>query len=239
MDDIIYLNMLKMERTHWWYKGRREIIGKMLTPFLPNYSKILDAGCGAGGNMEFMGKYGSVVGIDISKEMIEHCCMRGLSATCGSIENTPFADGDFDVILCLDVLEHLPDEELVLRELKRVVRSGGIMVFSVPAFDWLWGTHDDQNNHFRRYNYRQVVRILKKADLTILRSTYFNFFLLPFIWCVRRLSADRLIVRQTDLELGAGCCNHILYKLLKLEGLLLNFTNLPVGVSQIVICRKK
>lgn len=237
MEDIIYLNMVEMERSHWWFKGRREIIGKVLTPFLKPNIRMLDAGCGAGGNMEFMGKYGTVFGIDISKEMVEYCRTVGLKVSHGSVCNIPFEDGDFDVVLCLDVLEHIADEQVVVKELKRVVKPGGILIFSVPAFTWLWGKHDVQNNHFRRYNFNQLESLLKKSGLYVERSTYFNCFLLPAVWFFRRMLPKKSL--ETDFEIGSGSLNQLLLSVLKLESFLLGFCNLPIGVSQVIISRKK
>ncbi len=74
-----------------------------------------------------MSKYGSVVGVDISGEMVEHCRNIGLNALHESVLCSPFEDRSFDLVLCLDVLEHLPEEKPVLEELKRVVRPGGII----------------------------------------------------------------------------------------------------------------
>ncbi|RYD03376.1 hypothetical protein N752_20180 [Desulforamulus aquiferis] len=173
--------MVQMERNHWWYKGRREIITKLLAPYLSSDLHILDAGCGAGGTMEAMSKYGSVLGIDISDEMVEHCQKVGLPASCHSIMELPFKNDTFDIILCLDVLEHLPDEIKALEELKRVVRPGGVIAISVPAFSWLWGKHDDLNEHFRRYNYGMLEKVVQKVGLSIERTTYFNFLLLPAV----------------------------------------------------------
>jgi SAM-dependent methyltransferase len=239
MNNIIYLNMVEMERNHWWYKGRREIIGKLLTPFLKSDMQMLDAGCGAGGTMEYMTKYGSIVGTDISDEMVEHCRKLGLSAYCENIINLSFEDEMFDLVLCLDVLEHLPEEMTALEELKRVIRPGGLLVLSVPAYRSLWGKHDELNNHYRRYNFGELLDIIKKADLTLERSTYFNFFLLPTVWLIRRFGGKLPFLNSdTDFNYGAGRLNGLLYRILKLELYILNYINLPTGVSQVVIARK-
>ncbi|GAB6182253.1 class I SAM-dependent methyltransferase [Desulfotomaculum defluvii] len=238
MDDQIYLKMVTMEQNHWWYKGRREIIGKLLLPFLTRQSNILDAGCGAGGTMEYMSKYGSVVGVDISQEMVEHCRNIGLAAYCESIDNLPFENQSFDLVLCLDVLEHLPNEQSALKELIRVVRPGGILTFSVPAFSWLWGKHDDLNNHYRRYNRGELIKLIEMFDLTIERITYFNLFLLPPIWFIRKMSKQSF-QKRTDFEFGTGIINQILLSVLRIEKSLLKVVNIPIGVSQIVVVRKK
>lgn len=240
MDKIIYLNMVEMERNHWWYKGRREIIGKIIQPFLHSNMKILDAGCGAGGTMEYMSEYGSMLGVDISKEMVEHCRNIGLNALCESIHCLPFQDHTFDLVLCLDVLEHLQDEKQVLEELNRVVKPGGILVFSVPAFSWLWGKHDELNDHYRRYNFGELKDVIERSNLRPERSTYFNFFLLPTVWVVRKVGKKipRFAQKGTDFQFGSGVLNQLLFSILKLEQLLLQYCDLPIGVSQVIVARK-
>ncbi|WP_003545109.1 methyltransferase domain-containing protein [Desulfotomaculum nigrificans] len=240
MEKVIYLKMVQMERNHWWYKGRREFISKLIRPYLRPNLHILDAGCGAGGTMEYMARYGSVVGIDISEEMVEYCRKEGLSAYHGSVTKLPFANGLFDLVLCLDVLEHLPMDQIAVEELKRVIRPGGLLVISVPSFSWLWGRHDELNQHCRRYNFGELIKLVQLAGLSVERSTYFNFFLLPPIWLARKLG--RLLPMgpgQTDLNFGTVRLNTLLYSILKLEAELLGKFNLPIGVSQVVLARKK
>lgn len=238
MDNLIYLKMVSMEQNHWWYKGRREIIGKLALPFLKSKIKMLDAGCGAGGTMEYMSEYGSIIGVDISREMVEHCRNIGLSAYCESLDHLPFADHAFDLVFCLDVLEHLSDERPALKELVRVVRPGGILIFTVPAFSWLWGNHDDLNNHYRRYNRGDFSKLIRAFELSIERTTYFNFFLLPPIWFIRKISKYPLFQKETDFEFGTGVVNKLLLTLLRMEGALIRVMNIPIGVSQVMVVRK-
>lgn len=238
MEDIIYLKMVEMECNHWWYKGRREIIGKLTRSYMTTPLKILDAGCGAGGTMEYLARYGSVQGIDISSQMVEHCRKTGMSAVCASVSELPFGDEEFDMVFCLDVLEHLPDEKTALKELIRVVRPGGVLVFTVPALTKLWGQHDILNNHYRRYNFGDLQKLLTDVNLSIERVTYFNFFLLLPIWLIRKIVRQNNATK-TDFQLGTKSLNGFFYLVLKLENLLLGYINLPVGVSQVVIARKK
>ncbi|GAB6157067.1 class I SAM-dependent methyltransferase [Desulfotomaculum varum] len=241
MNQVIYLNMIEKEKSHWWYKGRREIIEQVIQPYLQPAMKILDAGCGAGGNMEYMLKYGSVVGVDIAPEMVQHCRKMGLSAFCESITALPFTDHSFDLVICLDVLEHLADERAALAELSRVVRPGGVVVISVPAFSWLWGEHDNLNNHYRRYDYGQLNKLVTEFPFSIERTTYFNFLLLPMVWAVRQFKniLPDCLNKKTDLDWGSGRFNRLFYRVLKIEQIILGFGNLPVGVSQLLVARKK
>lgn len=189
--------------------------------------------------MELMSKYGYVVGVDISKEMVENCQNMGLPANCNSITELPFENDSFDLILCLDVLEHLENDLAALEELKRVLRPGGLIILSVPAFSWLWGKHDELNEHCRRYDYGMLKDVVIKAGLSVERSTYFNFILLPAIGMVRKIG--NLFPRnnlKTDFQFGSGLMNTLLYSILKLESKMLGRINIPVGVSQVVLARK-
>ncbi|AEG61042.1 class I SAM-dependent methyltransferase [Desulforamulus ruminis] len=240
MEEIVYLNMVKMECNHWWYKGRREIISKLLNLYLSPDMKILDAGCGAGGNMVFLEKYGSVMGIDISPEMVEHCKKIGLMARRESVTRLSFEDQSFDLVLCLDVLEHLENDQKALEELKRVLRPGGLLLITVPSFSWLWGRHDELNQHYRRYDSGELQQILQSAGFQVERSTYFNFFLLPPVWLVRKLG--RMLPAfggKTDFQFGCGRLNLFFYAVMKLEAVLMDYVNLPIGVSQLILARKK
>lgn len=239
MENIIYLNMVEKELNHWWFKGRREIITKFLSPYLSNNMEILDAGCGAGGTMEVMTKYGMVTGVDTSEEMIDYCQKKGLNANCHSILDLPFDDSTFDLVLCLDVIEHLPDEEPAILELMRVLKPGGLLLLSVPSFGWLWGRHDELNNHYRRYNYGVLSRTVQKAGFKEERSTYFNFFLLPAVFLIRKIS--KLLPVQsnnTDFQFGTGLLGSLLYLTLKIESCYLRYMRFPIGVSQLMLVRK-
>src|SRR5207249_2273884 len=110
--------------------------------------ELLDAGCGSGRMMEELGPLANVSGLDSDQHAVDLARSRGCSrVTLGRVEDMPYEAGSFDVVVCLDVLEHTPDDVRSLAELRRVTRPGGHLVVTVPAYESLWSGHDVVNRH--------------------------------------------------------------------------------------------
>src|SRR5690242_1717369 len=154
MDERFHSYQQTVEDWHWWYRVRRDILAAYLAPLGldPARATLLDIGCGTGGNSLAMAPFGRVVGLDVSPEAFRQQPPRpyGGRVVAGA-ERLPFADGAFDVVCALDVIEHLDDDVGCVREIRRVLRPGGHAVFFVPAFRALWGYNDDFSHHKRRY----------------------------------------------------------------------------------------
>src|ERR1700730_8400269 len=102
--------------------------------------------------LSHLASYGKAKGIDVDEEAVGYCRKRGLlDVYQGGAESLPFEDGSFDLVTALDVLEHLDDDALALREIGRVLRPGGCLLMSVPAHKFMWGDQDEVNLHRRRY----------------------------------------------------------------------------------------
>jgi len=117
MDERLMNAMLELDDRHWWYRGRRRIIRAELDrlPLRPG-ARVLDAGCGSGRTMVDLRRYGEVVGIELSEDAAEIARERDCGeVVIGRIEQLPFEDGTFDLITCLDVIEHTPDDRAALR----------------------------------------------------------------------------------------------------------------------------
>src|SRR6185436_1739843 len=156
--------MVACEERHWWYRGRRSIVRAELDrlPHRPSL-RVLDAGCGSGRMMSELAKDGFVSGLDLSPQAVALArSRRHPSVTLGRVERMPYADHSFDVVTCLDVLEHTPDDGRSLAELRRVTRTGGHLVLTVPAYGFLWSNHDVVNGHYRRYT-RSSLRAAAEA----------------------------------------------------------------------------
>jgi SAM-dependent methyltransferase len=153
MDARLMQAMLDVDEHHWWYRGRRRIIDAELRRLpLPRPAEVLDAGCGSGRTLEELRPLGSVSGIELNPEAAEVARGRGnFDVRIGRLEELPWDAGTFDLITCLDVIEHTPDDRLTLRELRRVSKPGGWLLVTVPAYQALWSLHDEANHHFRRY----------------------------------------------------------------------------------------
>lgn len=201
MDPQLLTSFATVERTHWWFTARREILLAVTHRFVPPGGAILDVGCGTGYFIESVAERYEAWGVDPSATAVAMCRRRGLERVVeGSAYDLSAVNGRrFDAVTFLDVLEHLDDDARALREAVRVLRPGGVVIATVPAFMFLWSGHDVVNHHRRRYRLRQLGARFREAGLTVERLTYFNFFLFGLAG-VDRL-ADRLVPRRTSGQL--------------------------------------
>src|SRR3954449_934214 len=157
--------MLEIDERHWWWVGRRRILRDQIRRLaLPAGASLLDAGCGSGADLEMLSEFGAVSGIDLSEQAAAHARERGVGEVrVGPIEELPWAEASFDLVTCLDVLEHIRDDRGALRELRRVTRPSGRLVLTVPAYQVLWSAHDVDNGHCRRYGRRALREAAREA----------------------------------------------------------------------------
>jgi SAM-dependent methyltransferase len=203
---------------------------------------VLDAGCGSGRTLVELVDYGQVSGIELNDEAAELARDRGLGeVVVGRLEELPWDDGTFDLITCLDVIEHVPDDVRALRELLRVARPGGWLLVTVPAYQALWSLHDEANHHFRRYARTSLRGAALAAGWKVQRMSAFNSLLLAPAAAVR--VAQRRIGTHngytTDLDLGPAWLNDVLERPLALEaGWLARGRTLPMGLSLLALLRR-
>lgn len=142
MREIEYKLMYELEKSHWFFKARRKVLESFISLYvIRGEKKILDFGCGTGNIVEMLEAFGKVSGADSSNVAIEFCAKRRLSNIfLTKLEDRlPFADNGFDIICAFDVLEHIENDEDTLKELKRILKSGGKFFITVPAFSfWLF-----------------------------------------------------------------------------------------------------
>jgi SAM-dependent methyltransferase len=241
MEEHIYRQLYELEDTHWWFRGRRAVIWALLhRAQLPGSPRILDAGCGTGRNLVEFGVLGPASGADPSDTAVAFCRERGLDGVIESgIEELPFADGSFDLILATDVLEHIERDDRAARELLRVSAPDGRLLVTVPAYQWLWSQHDDTHHHMRRYTMPRLRSMLRAAGWEPVVETYFNSILLAPIALVRLLTRRREPSDgATDYELAAGPLNSVLEAPMRAEASLIRRGGrLPAGVSIGMVCR--
>lgn len=187
MNSAEHAAMLAHDEQHWWYRGRRRVLNEVLARIAPRSgSRLLDAGCGSGRELDELAAWGSVTGVDLCAESVASARARGhADVHCAAIERMPFPDERFDVVTCLDVIEHTPDDRATLTELRRVTRPGGLLVVTVPAYQSLWSAHDVVNRHFRRYRAASLREAAVESGWSVVRDTHFNAVLLPPAAAVR------------------------------------------------------
>jgi ubiquinone/menaquinone biosynthesis C-methylase UbiE len=202
---------------------------------------ILDAGCGTGLNLKYLQTRGDSVGLDISEDALGFSRVRGsTSLVCGSADRLPIKSKVFDLVLALDVIEHIEDDNSAIREFYRVLRPGGWLVVTVPAFMSLWSEHDQAVHHKRRYAMSEILKNLQSGGFKIEYASYWNFLLFMPVFGIRlikRFSRSES-KKQTDLIELPPLINGFLLGLLRLENRIIRQFNLPIGISIICVCKK-
>jgi SAM-dependent methyltransferase len=243
MDAALMQATLAVDEHHWWYRGRRRIIRAELDRLpLPAGARVLDAGCGSGRTLEELIAYGEVSGIELDDGAAELARARALGEVrVGRLEELPWDDGTFDLITCLDVVEHVPDDVVALTELYRVSRPGAWLLVTVPAYQALWSLHDEANHHFRRYSRRSLRRATTAAGWRLHRLSSFNSLLLAPAAAVR-VAQRRFGTHNgytNDLALGPAWLNDVLERPLALEASWLSRgRTLPLGLSLLAVLRR-
>jgi SAM-dependent methyltransferase len=241
MDQRLMKAMLEVDEHHWWYRGRRRIIRAELDRLaLPVGAAVLDAGCGSGRTLEELAPYGEVRGIELDPEAAEVARGRGYEVEIGRLEELPWGDDTFDLITCLDVIEHTPDDRATLRELRRVCQPGGWLLVTVPAYQALWSLHDDANHHYRRYSRSGLRFAAVAAGWLVQRMTSFNTVLLAPAAAVRVAQRRRRNdgTYTPELRLGPDWLNTALERPLQLEASWLRRGGtLPAGLSLLAVMR--
>jgi SAM-dependent methyltransferase len=232
--------MLSSDEEHWWYRGRRRVLRAELDrlPVAPD-PRLLDAGCGSGRTLDELATYGRVSGIDLSESAVETAWRRGHDDVhLAAVEEIPFPDTTFDVVTCLDVIEHTRDDRVSLAELLRVTRPGGLLLVTVPAYQALWSAHDTANLHYRRYDRSSLRRAAHAAGWHVVSDTYFNGLLLAPAAAVRFASRWRT-PSHSDLEVTPQALNGVLELPLRLESrFLATGSRLPAGLSLLMVLRR-
>jgi 2-polyprenyl-3-methyl-5-hydroxy-6-metoxy-1,4-benzoquinol methylase len=242
MDPEIYCQMREVEDTHWWFAARRSIITTVIATLdLPPESRILDVGSGTGGNLEMLSRFGAVTSIEEDEMAIALCATRNSASILkGRIpDDLTYFHEEFDLIILLDVLEHIEEELAALKSLVRLLTPNGVLVITVPAFPFLWSDHDEQHHHKRRYQYSTLKRVVQESGLSVFRMTYFNTWLFPIIAAVRlfrKLKPSR--VTGSDNIVPSPWVNTILKALFTSERHLVTRLRLPFGTSILAIAKK-
>jgi SAM-dependent methyltransferase len=234
-----------LEQWHWWFLGRKMILETILRREISSSPTrdILSVGCGPAEGLkwllQFAGKDGVVTGLDIDPAHGSGIPDR-IQFVAGTLEEVPFATASFDVVLALDVLEHIEGDLAALHEAIRLLNADGLLVITVPALPFLWGRQDIVSGHWRRYTRKSITSLLQRAGLTRYKISYFNTLLFPVvsvIRVVRRLlgTADR--ARSDFAGSRPGVLNNALRWLFSLERYLVFRIPMPIGISILATCR--
>jgi SAM-dependent methyltransferase len=240
VEQWVYRELYELEDRHWWFRNRRRLVWALLTRVgVPPSPRILDAGCGTGRNLVEFGPLGEAEGVDFSDDAVAFCHERGLRGVRNArVEELPFPDRRFDLILATDVIEHLDDDRRALSELRRVAAPAARLIITVPAYNWLWSRHDESHHHRRRYTLSRLRERVAAAGWEPRASSYYYTTLLPAVAAVR--TVRKLGARgngRSDLALTPARLNQVMELPGRVEATLIERGfPLPAGVSIGMAC---
>lgn len=241
MDRSVYERMAEIDGEHWWFVARRKIIDRLIRDRVapPPGARILEVGCGTGSNLALLKRFGTVDAIEPDDEARAFASERSGVAVKGGLlpDGVALNDRAYDMIVLLDVLEHIPDDAGTLRALAPKLKAGGKLLLTVPAMPSLWSAHDVAHHHQRRYTWAQLKRVLSDNGYRISHHSHFNSVLFPLIVAAR--AAGKLMRRDGgDDAMPPSALNRILEALFASERGWVSRLSVPFGVSLAVVAEQ-
>ena len=240
MDPQIYQTMMALEETHWWFVARRSILEQVIGKLsLPKSAEIFEVGCGTGGNLAMLADHGRVYAMELDETariFASNLKLGEVRAGCLP-DALPFPERQFDLIVLLDVLEHVEEDTASLQALAAKLKPSGWLLITVPAYAWLWSKQDVMLHHKRRYLLRNLHQIVSYAGYKVHFVSYFNFVLFPLI-AVIRLVQGLFGKGGNELTMPPKLINKMLILLFSAERHLLERLSLPFGVSIMLLAQK-
>ncbi len=251
MEDAVYQEFLALEANHWWFRGRRAIFTSLLDRFLGRDKggarKIMDLGCGVGGMLGPLTDFGQVIGTDVTLKGLQHCAQRNFPrlVACNGSEGC-FETESLDCITAFDALEHIEDDVAAMAEIYRMLKPGGLLIASGPAYQFLYAQQDRITHHFRRYTLGEMKRKTRSVGFDVLKASYINVFLFPVILpAVLGLKVLQKMRPTPDEKAGSNVgisiplwINNSLAHLFSFEARLLRIMSAPAGHSLVVVVKK-
>lgn len=223
----------------FWYKARRRMIAIILNKYKVRGKKVLEIGCGVGGQLQVLSSFNNdVFGSDINEEALAEATRIGFKVFQQDAEKDLKDEEKYDVICAFDVLEHLREDNLAIKNIHRALKKEGLFIFSVPAFQFLYGGHDVYMKHYRRYSKKDLQEKIIKNNFEILSFFYWNFFLFIPTFLSRVVFKKKTI--NSDVQKIPKILNFVLFFLLALESFLIKIgLRFPWGVSIFGVAKKR
>jgi len=242
MNIQLYRIFFEIQNKHWWFSSKRAIILETIARYtnLNPSSTILDIGCGSGLMLNALEGLGNTSGMDMSDDAIQFSqeIFRGGIRKGYLPDNVPFPENQFDLITALDVIEHIDDDVQSLKTIKELLTATGTAIIPVPAYMVLWSHFDEINEHKRRYTLTELKNKLEQAGFRIEKISYYNTFLFPIAYVVRKLNNFLGRNGVSDIEMPSDIMNNLLRRVFSSEKSLLRYCNFPFGVSVLAVVKK-
>lgn len=233
--------LFKVEKNYWWHIAKRDLIIKLLLKNFPPPATLIEGGIGGGYNLLAFKKLGyQTTGFDIIPESVDYCRNAGLSDTAvhDITKPWPVKNNSINVVILLDVLEHIEEPTTVLINAEKTLDKQGGIIFTVPAYTWLMGPWDKMLGHHRRYNMKDIKHQVQKAGLKIDRLSFWNSFSLPLALLLRVSQRMFNLSVKPEFPSVSQWTNSLLINCARIERLWLNHKNIPAGLSLFGVLKK-
>ena len=241
MDRQAYDRMRVLQADHWWFRGKRTILKGLIGALdLPKPAKVLEVGCGPGGNLPMLQAFGEVTGLEPDEDSRAFAqADTGVTVVGGLLpDGLPFAPESFDLIAAFDVIEHVDEDQASVTALAALLKPGGYMATTVPAHPWMWSAHDALHHHKRRYTLSPYRKLFETAGLEVVKASPFNTLLFPPIAAVRLIKSLLKAKGADDDAMPPRPINALLAGLFGAELGWLKHAPLPFGVSILLLARR-
>lgn len=227
MDYKDYVSGYKSQ--YFWFKAKKKLLHILLSKIpIHQNQNILDIGAGTGDDICILNKFGKVHVLDCNQMALDLIPNESIATkTVGDACNLPYKDNTFDIVVALDVLEHIEDDNQAITEIHRVLKSNGFFIFTVPAYQKLYSAHDKYLGHVRRYNKKLIKNRLSLFKKITLGS--WLFFLLPCAIIDRTLHKKQ---HHTLEEKTSRFVNNLFYFIMSIENFLIKHgIRFPCGLT--------
>lgn len=232
--------LIKYADKHWWNVSRDRIVESLLQQFVGQGKslRILEVGCGNGHLLAKFGPREQLFGFDKHNSGRK----KNFNFLVADIHDLPYKKNMFDVILAIDVIEHINEDRLIVGKIAELLKKDGVLCATVPAFMFLWSDLDMLAQHKRRYTKNRLEHIFQSNNLRILKISYMNFFLFIPIATTRLfqkiIKKIRPSYNSSSLTQPNACLNQVLKTVFCFESFFLKRFNFPVGASLLVFSQK-
>lgn len=247
MEQSLYHEFSKLEAKHWWFTGRRRYLQTVIERFFNNTSKlsVCEIGCGTGGNLGILSQFVKTDAVEMNddaRQLAKEKQIKNAKIHSGYLpDNIPLTE-QYDGVFALDVVEHVEDDLAAIKRLKSLVNKDGLLITTVPAYQWLWSKHDIANHHFRRYTKKRYCQLIESAGLEVCYASYFNTILFPLAVLSRLVEfiTDKFASNQdATLSMPTAFINRLFSVIFNLESLWASKISMPFGLSIIVVAKHK
>lgn len=230
------------DRASWWYIARRSLLRDIVSQALngKREARILDLGGTAELDIDdrplvrVINQHSSLAALAFQQ------MQRTPNLVCSSIEEMAFASNSFDMVVAGDFLQSVSDDRGALRQVHRVLKDGGQLFLTVPAYSFLWGEDDERRAHYRRYSVSDLRRKLAVSGFEVQRASYFvttAFLPLAAVRLMRNIF-HKSITRDSHYTRHSAVTNGLMLSVAAMERQLLHFINLPFGTRVVCWARK-